>query len=207
MAQQTPKTKNFSSFSLPEAFKQLQITHLQPWDIKTKPLAPSDFFQLRLAKLRRLFDLRSYEESKKLLIDAFCEEALETTQRLKIWKGAALRGEVAVGNVDYLIAENKEYLEAPLLCIIEAKKDDFEQGLAQCLVAMQACAQNNQSFDLINIWGIVTNGETWRFYKLMVTGEVFESLPYSIGELGVVLGILSHIFQHCEQALIQVTAA
>lgn len=109
------------------------------WTITVKPVQASDFFHERLTRLKRFFDLRSYEESKKLLIDAICEEALEPTHHLKIWKGAALKSNRATGNVNYLIAENKAYLDAPFLCIIEAKKDDFEQRLAQCLVEMQAC--------------------------------------------------------------------
>lgn len=101
------------------------------------------FFR-KVSRLQRVFDLRSYEESKKLLIDAICEEAILEFERLKIWKGAALESDTLTGNVDYLIAENKAYLEAPLACIIEAKKDNFEQGLAQCLVEMQACQWQNR---------------------------------------------------------------
>ncbi len=172
------KAKNFSSFDLPQAFKQLGIERLQSWTLTAEPATPSAFFQERLQRLRRLFDLRNYEESKKLLIDAFCEEALYDTQRLKVWKGAALKANGLNGNVDYLIAENKDYLEGPLLCIVEAKKDDFEQGLAQCLVEMQACQLSNQAADhTIEVFGIVTNGDTWRFYKLTTAGEVYETLP------------------------------
>ena len=134
-----PKTKNFSSFDLPSAFKQLGIKNLNHWKIEALPIKPSDFFKQHLARLELFFDLRNYEESKKLIIDAPCEEGLEALLHLKVWKGALLRSDTTGGDVDYLIAEKKAYLEAPTLCIIEAKKDDFEQGLAQCLVEMQAC--------------------------------------------------------------------
>ncbi|MDJ0704730.1 MAG: hypothetical protein QNJ46_15715 [Leptolyngbyaceae cyanobacterium MO_188.B28] len=202
------KSKNFASFDLTQAFKQLGVKHMLNWELEVQSIKPSEFFQQRLTRLRRFFDLRSYEESKKLLIDAICEEALEDTHRLKIWKGAALKSDELNGNVDYLIAENKEYLEAPLLCIVEAKKDDFEQGLAQCLVEMQACWWNNQQLDhVIDIFGIVTNGETWRFYMLASKGDVYETPPYSIGDLERVLGLLRHIFHLCEQNLIQIYAA
>jgi hypothetical protein len=83
--------------------------------------------------LHRTFDLRIYEESKKLLIDAFCEEAMEGIEKLKIWKGGKIESAVLVVNADYLIAERQDYLDTPFLCIVEAKRDDFEQGLAQCL--------------------------------------------------------------------------
>jgi hypothetical protein len=89
-----------------------------------------------------------------------------------------------------------------MLCVIEAKKDDFLQGLAQCLVAMQACQWNNQHSDqTIDIFGIVTNGDIWKFYKLITSGEVYETLPYSIIDMAGILGVLDNIFQQCEQHL------
>ncbi len=98
------KKKSFSSFTYKEAFKQLNITELLPWHLDVQFITPSDFFHERLARLKRRFDLESCEESKKLLIDAICEEALEGHDRLKIWKGARLESDRLTGEVDYLIA-------------------------------------------------------------------------------------------------------
>jgi hypothetical protein len=200
-----PKTKNFSSFDVPSAFKQLGIKNLHNWKIEAPAIAPSDFFKQRLVKLESFFDLRNYEESKKLIIDALCEEGMETSRYLKVWKGALLRSDVTGGNVDYLIAEKKAYLEAPMLCIVEAKKDDFEQGLAQCLVEMQACQWNNlQLGHSIEVLGIITNGETWRFYKLTTDQKVYETLPYAMNNLDTIIGALRFIFEQCEKSLLNV---
>jgi hypothetical protein len=196
------KKKNFSSFTYAEAFKQLNLTDLIHWKIETKPVELSAFFQERLKRLEQTFNLQGYEESKKLLIDAICEEAIITSDRLRIWKGPQLESDILAGYVDYLIAERKRYLDIPLLCIIEAKKDDFEQGLAQCLVEMQACQwQNRQANHNIDVLGIVTNGEGWQFYRLTTTGEVYETPLYSVGDMALLLGRLRYIFQLCEQNL------
>ena len=195
------KRKNFASFNKTQAFKQLNLTDLIPWGIEAQPVQPSNFFQKRLERLQR-FDLESYEESKKLLIDAFLEEGLEGFNRFKIWKGAGLESDVTGGNVDYLVAERKRYLEAPFLCVVEAKKDDFEQGLAQCLVEMQACQwQNRKLGKEIDVLGIVTNGDGWRFYKLTTQGSVYETLLYGIAHIEEILGLLRYVFQLCEQNL------
>lgn len=195
------KKKNFSSFSMAEAFKQLEIIDLLPWSPTINPVEPTPFFQQRLERLQ-CFDLQSYEESKKLLIDAICEEAIQEFQQLKIWKGAVLESDRLTGYADYLVTERKRYLEAPLLCIIEAKKDDFEQGLAQCLVEMQACQWINQQINVqATIYGIVTNGDTWKFYKLDLAGDVYETLPYSISDMPDILGLLNYVFRQCEETL------
>ncbi len=202
MIQATQQRKKlFSSFTYKEAFKYLRVTELKRWAIDAQPIPISDFFRQRLERLQR-FDLESLEVSKTLLIDAICEEGLEGFQRLKVWKGAYLEGEDVCGNADYLIAEHRAYLEAPFVCVIEAKKDDFEQGAAQCLVEMQTCQSNCQQLGkIIDIYGIVTNGEGWKFYRLAVNREVSESLLYGIGEMSILLGLLRSIFQQCEQNL------
>jgi len=196
------KKKNFSSFSYAEAFKQLNLDDLISWELDAPPLEPSAFFQERLHRLEQSFDLEGYEESKKLLIDAICEEAIAATSYLKIWKGAQLEGDAAAGYVDYLVAERKRYLDVPLLCIIEAKKDDFEKGLAQCLVEMQACQwQNQQAEHTLDVHGIVTNGRAWQFYRMIPDGTVYETPVYSTGDMDLLLGRLRYVFQLCEQNL------
>lgn len=94
-------------------------------------------------------------------------------------------------------------MTTPLLCAVEAKKDDFEKGMAQCLVEMKACNWNNQQIGkVIDVYGIVTNGEVWKFYKLTTNGQVFESLPYSIEMQERVFGALTYVFTKCEENLV-----
>ncbi|MEA5450662.1 hypothetical protein VB780_18935 [Leptolyngbya sp. CCNP1308] len=198
MTQATQQRKRpFSSFTYRDAFKHLEVTELKRWTLAAEPVPVSDFFRERLERLQR-FDLESLEASKTLLIDAICEEGLEGFERLKVWKGAYLEGETVCGNVDYLIAERRAYLEAPFGCVIEAKKDDFEQGAAQCLVEIQACQWvNHQLSRAMDIYGIVTNGEGWKFYRLTLDGEVSESLLHGIGEMPTLLGLLRVFFGLC----------
>ncbi len=200
------RKKSFSSFNYKAAFKQLGITQLHRWTIEAEPVPISDFFRQRLDRLQR-FDLESFEVSKTLLIDAICEEGLEGFDHLKVWKGAYLEGENTCGNADYLIAERQAYLEAPFVCVLEAKKDDFEQGTAQCLVEMQACQYMNHAIErTIDVYGVVTNGEGWKFYRLDKKGEVHETLLYGIAEMSGLLGIVRTFFGECEQMLIATDA-
>jgi len=196
-----PRKQNFSGFKLADAYRHLGITTLERWELNPEPIEPSDFFRQRLDRLQQTFDLRAYEKSKELLIDAVCEEVLYPSSALKVWKGAALSSDLLTGNVDYLVTDRKDYLDTPFLCIVEAKRDDFEQGLAQCLVEMAACRWNNvQRYSdrgNFSVFGIVTNADTWRFYELTTAGSVRESLPYAIGNLSTVLGALRVVFDLC----------
>jgi hypothetical protein len=199
------KKKDFSTFTYAEAFKHLNLKELNTWYFDAEPLIPSIFFQERLQRLAESFDLHGYKDSKKLLIDAICEEAIHDFKHLKIWKGAPLSDDSTSGYADYLIAERKAYLEAPFLCVAEAKKDDFEQGLAQCLVEMKACQYSNQKLNqLLDIFGIVTNGDSWQFYRLQLDGKVYGTETYSKGNIADLLGRLHYIFQICEANLLKV---
>lgn len=138
-----------------------------------------------------------------MLIDALCEEGLQGT-RLKIWKGAYLEGENVCGDVDYLIAERRAYLEDPFACVVQAKNDDFERGEDQCLVVMQTCQwanQNQQTGRLMDVYGIVTNGEGWKFYRLTTKGEVSKSLMSAVGNVVSLMGQVRAFFDLCEQSL------
>jgi hypothetical protein len=195
------KRKNFSSFSLSEALKAVSVKKLQPWKLEDKPIAPSDVFKAVLDRLKR-FDTRSNERGRELIIDAMLAEAIVTFDHLKIWKGAALETDELNGEADYLITDDKDYLESPFLCAVEAKKDDFEKGLAQCLVAMKACWLNNLAVGReIQVLGIVTNGTGWKFYRWAAIGQVYETAMYGEHDMPVLLGALHQVLQICDSYL------
>lgn len=67
---------------------------------------------------------------------------------------------------------------------------------------MAACQwMNRQIGKEITIYGIVTNGEGWKFYRLQVDGSVSESLLHGIGEMPILLGLLRYLFGLCEDNL------
>lgn len=192
------RKKNFSSFNEAEAMKLLGIKHLQKWKLELEHFTISDFFYERLRRLER-FGTKMSEGGKELLIEAFCEEALEQHKKIKLWKQVHLESENLTGTPDYLATESIDYFEKPFLCAVEAKKDDFEKGLAQCLAEMKACQENNEKE--IDIFGIVSNGTSWVFYKLTTDNQVYQSATYSTANMQDVLGALAYIFGECEKNL------
>jgi hypothetical protein len=197
-----PGKKPFSKFNLDDAYHALNIRRLNPWDLQPKAIEPSETFQTYLKRIQHNFDLTRSEDSKKLVIDLVFIEAIEPFPNLKVWKGVRLESDIAKGAADYLITENVVYIGSPMLCVVEAKKDDFEQGLAQCLIEMHACQWNNQQAGRsIDILGIVTNGNSWQFYKLTATNKVYETPRHDVINLPIILGILNAIFQDCDKSL------
>jgi hypothetical protein len=73
------------------------------------------------------------------------------------------------GTPDYILAKRTDYDNAvvgiPVLVMIEAKKDNFEEGWGQCAAEMVASQKANESTNT-KVHGIVSNGEKWEFAYL-----------------------------------------
>jgi hypothetical protein len=202
----TSKRQRFSQIDLRSALQIIGINELKEWQLKFTPKAASEYYLTTAQKLKVHFDLSLSESAKSLLIDAILLEAINGYSTLKIWKEAKLQTAQLTGVVDYLIAAQGKVYQSPLLCVVEAKKDDFEQGLAQCLTEMYACLILNQPQYSFPIYGIVTNATIWRFYKLSKQ-ECYESLSYSETQLADILGILNYLFTDCQDKLLNKTKA
>ncbi len=193
-----PKQKqNYSAMTLEQAMLLIGRDTLTTWHLNSAPRPPSETLQEILRRLS-YFDLKMSESGKTLLIDALFVEIIPHHEKLKVWKEAPLITDTTTGFVDYLIAPNRAYLATPLLCVAEAKKDDFGRGQTQCLAEMAACRWSNEQRGLsMDVYGIVSNGQGWQFYKLTLNGEIFESDQYGLENLPRVLGALDYVCGEC----------
>ncbi len=76
-------------------------------------------------------------------------------------------------------------MKAPVVALVEAKKDNIQSGLGQCIAQMIAAQLFNQEK------GNVTTGTNWKFLRL--TGQIIEIdlNEYFLSDVGKILGILS----------------
>ena len=189
--------RKYSGLTLEEAMQLIPAERLTHWNLDAPPRPTSDFLRSGLRRLES-FDLVSSEAAKMLLIDKLLQEIVPEYPQLKVWKAALLETDTLTGTADYIIAPNRAYMATPLLCVVEAKRDDFEAGRVQCIAEMVACAWKNrqQNFER-EIYGIVSNGQGWIFYRLTLSGEVFETGVYTTQYLPQMLGALDHVCAHC----------
>lgn len=101
------------------------------------------------------------------------------------------------GTPDYLIATKsplgKTVLATPLLGVVEAEKNDFEAGWAQCLAELIAIQKLNADENL-TVYGIVTDGERWQFGKFQKDIFTRQITAFSIDDLPELFGALHFIF-------------
>lgn len=189
--------RNFAGFTLKEAMQLIPAGQFSLWQLDVVTRLPSEWLNSVLRNSDS-FDLENSELAKALLIDALLWEIVPLHPNLKVWKSAPLETDTLRGTADYLISPKMAYITSPLLGVAEAKKDDFIQGRSQCLAEMVACQWTNQQENHeIDIFGIVSNGQTWQFYKLTTAGEIAESAQFNTDYLPELLGALDHVCREC----------
>jgi hypothetical protein len=99
------------------------------------------------------------------------------------------------GICDFIICKSPEILmlTAPVITIVEAKKENINAGLGQCVVAMVAAQIFNQKSEteIDTIYGAVTTGSIWQFLKLEGQTLSVDLSEYYLNDVGKILGILA----------------
>jgi hypothetical protein len=101
------------------------------------------------------------------------------------------------GYCDFILSKKPKsvLIEAPIFCVVEAKNDNLDEGIAQCIAEMYA----SQIFNLKNqqaqnaIYGAVTFGFQWKFLTLVEKSVKIDYKIYYLNELPLLLGVLNHI--------------
>ena len=97
------------------------------------------------------------------------------------------------GFCDFLISRSPEQLliKAPVITLVEAKNDNIQSGLGQCMAEMLAAQLFNErkGNEIKTIYGAVTTGSIWKFMRL--EGQVIEIdlNEYFLNNVGKILGI------------------
>ena len=99
------------------------------------------------------------------------------------------------GSCDFLISRSPELLiiSAPIILIVEAKKENINAGLGQCAAEMYAAKIFNQreGNEISVIYGVVTTGEIWKFLRLEGEEIKIDLLEYFLNQVNQILGILA----------------
>lgn len=102
------------------------------------------------------------------------------------------------GFCDYIVSASPEQLliTAPVMTIVEAKRENIIGGLGQCIAAMVAAQMfNQQSGKAVDIiYGAVTTGTNWKFLTLTGKTVAIDRVEYFINQIDKILGILMEPF-------------
>jgi hypothetical protein len=98
------------------------------------------------------------------------------------------------GTCDFLLSLGPEqlFVKAPIIALVEAKKDDLLEGMGQCAAEVVAARMFNQragnAIEVVH--GAVTTGTLWRFISLAGSTLSIDLSEYHIRDVDRILGIL-----------------
>ena len=168
----------FTDFkSADEVQKAYQISYIEQDFITFTPRALPEYFVREFEFNRENFDIFGSEASRcEAVIYPILREACKSfIQGYSLWSHKSISADaVLTGTPDYVVAKRsqlgKNVLDFPLVLVAEAKQNDFVRGWGQCLAEMVA-AQRLNGNQVLPVYGIVTDGESWQFGQLV--GAVF----------------------------------
>ena len=102
------------------------------------------------------------------------------------------------GTPDYLISTRSELgipvVGTPLIILVEAKKNDFDQGWGQCLAELVAAQKINADTNF-PVYGIVSDGTLWQFGQLVDDAFTRNRTSVTMDDLSVLFGAVNAVFK------------
>ena len=200
----------FSDFkAIPDVQEKFKITYATDDLLGTEEIVnPSDQFLSELEFSMKYIDVYASEGAR-------CENVIYPILR-EVYKGYAdayalwvkkplTYDETLSGTPDYFISTRSELgiltVGTPLIILVEAKKNDFEQGWGQCLAELVAAQKINDDPDT-PVYGIVSDGERWQFGKLTSDAFTRHKTSFSIDNIPTLFGAIDAVFKAASKASI-----
>lgn len=168
------------------------------------PVAASDTLTTVLADYIPLATAIATEKARSefLIAPILAEVRRQLNNQISLFSGSEFPVDPAQGLqgfCDYIISASREQLliTAPVMMIVEAKREDIIGGLGRCIAAMVAAQVFNQreGNEMGRIYGAVTTGTNWKFLILEEKTVSVDRVEYFINQLEKILGILTEPFQ------------
>jgi hypothetical protein len=104
------------------------------------------------------------------------------------------------GFCDFILSLSKEqlFINAPVITLVETKNENLKLGFGQCVAEMVAAQLFNeqQENSIKTIYGVVTIGTIWQFFKLEDNVVYIDLSEYYIKDVKKILGILTSVIQN-----------
>ena len=192
----------YSNFTLGTVRTEFQLEEVDTVGLfsDSEPMAPSELLTAVLARNIPLATAIGTEKAKSEMIVAnvLVELREQLEHRISLFSGIDFNVDDEsglTGVCDFLISLSPIQfgLEAPIIVLVEAKNDNLEVGLGQCVAEMVAAQRFNAEAEnnIPCIYGATTSGTEWRFLKLEEQKLHIDMSVYQIERCDKVLGILA----------------
>ena len=192
----------YSNFTLDTVLEAFDLKEVDAAGIfaDSEPVAPSELLTAVLARNIPLALAVGTEKVKSELIIAnvLVELREQLEHRISFFSGIEFNVDAdanLTGVCDFVVSLSPRQfsLKAPIILLVEAKKDDLLVGLGQCVAEMVAAQRFNaeEGNDITCVYGSITSGIDWLFLKLEGKILYIDMNAYQISQCDTLLGILA----------------
>ena len=194
----------YSNFTLAAVLSTFQLEKVEAVGLfsEVEAVVPSADLTTELKKKVPLATTIGTEKARSELIVAniLVELREHYEQRISFFSGIDFSVDVEnglTGVCDFLVSlsPGQIVLEAPVIMLVEAKREDLIGGLGQCVAEMLAAQRFNaeKGNNVPRIYGTITSGTDWLFLKLEEKCLHIDLTIYPIALCDKILGILSEM--------------
>lgn len=208
----------YSDFTLQDVQEKLQLTINEDTALfrSVPPIVPSAWLNETLQQTLSLALQIGTEKARSELIitPVLIEFRRIAPQPISLFSGTLFNVEPALGLTgfcDFIISRSSQQLliNAPVLMIVEAKNENINAGVPQCLAAMFAAYLFNAKAQrpAAPTYGVVTAGNLWRFLKLEGKTAFVDRDEYYVSQVDKLLGIFVSLMEDSAPASVTRQAA
>jgi hypothetical protein len=191
----------YSDFTLEKVKKTFNLNIIEELDIFTnvKELKASESLTNILNNSIPIALASNSEKSRSEMIIAplLLELKIQLKDEINLFSGVDFTVDTEKGLngiCDFLITHSSEKLiiTAPVITILEAKKENITGGLGQCIAEMIGAQIFNQELENPppKIYGAVTTGSIWQFLQIEEQTISIDLREYYLNNVNKILGIL-----------------
>ena len=198
----------YTEFSLSDLEEKFGVKHERtPLLFPLQLIEPSARLKLELEESTEM-PIKSEKARSEWIVVPILKELRRLNDKFfTIYSGDTLVGDKfsgLQGECDFILSKDtKSYdISIPIFHIVEAKRNDLEEGVRQCSAQLVGARMYNErkGINTEKIYGCTTTGDVWQFIEY--SDKIYiDTKKYYLGEIDELLGVFQNIIDYNKNIL------
>jgi hypothetical protein len=199
---------NFADFTLSDLEEKFGVKHERiNLNFTAQPIEPSQRLQLDLEESIEMPIKSEKARSEWIVVPILKELRARNNKFFTVYSGDTLIGDKASGlqgECDFILSKdtNSYEISVPIFQIVEAKKNDLEEGIKQCAAQLVGAKKFNERKGVRTekLYGCTTTGDIWQFIEFKDKIYI-DNKKYYLTQINELLGIFQQIIDYNKNLL------
>lgn len=202
------KNMAYSDFTLSDLEEKFGVTNeRKELDFQLSPIEPTKWLQKELSDSKEMPIKSEKARSEWIVVPILKELRNLNTKFFTIYSGDNLVGDKEKGlqgECDFILSKDtKSYdISVPIFHIVEAKRNDLEEGVRQCSAQLVGAKKYNEKkgIQMEKLFGCTTTGDVWQFIEFSDKLYI-DNNKYYLSEIDSLLGVFQSIIDYYKSTL------